>query len=203
MCPFSTQLYLSQVMKNPSRFKPVLALAVLCWTTTWTSAQIERLNLEQMVAKSDDAILGEIVKSEVIRIDHPIDGPELYYTHLTVKGRSLVDGKAQTTVVTFAGGFVDSEHGVWNSEAPSTEDTKIGNEVVAFYAHTSNMGGGLAANALYAAHGGLYRTVEGRMGKVVLGRGDGYAIAENLKLPTLDERITSIQQASRREGGAK
>jgi hypothetical protein len=180
---------------SPLRFG-LSALAVL-GAFVVSSAQIERLTLEQMVSKADNAIVGEITKKEVIRIDHPVDGPELYYTHLTIEGRSLIDGILDTTVVTFAGGFINEEEGVWNSEAPSAADTKIGNRVVAFYAFSENMGGDLAGNALYAAHGGLYRTVASRRGTVVLGRGEGYAIENNIKLKGLDSRITAIDKAQK------
>jgi hypothetical protein len=176
-----------------------LAALALLGATLLGQAQIERLSLDQMVTKTDNAVLGEITKKEVIRIDHPVDGPELYYTHLTVEGRSLVDGKATTAVVTFPGGFIDAEHGVWNSEAPTEAETKIGTEVVAFYKWSENMGGDLAANALYASHGGIFRTVTSRKGAVVLGKGDGYAIANNISLSSLDEKITSIDAANKQE----
>jgi len=178
------------IRKTPIRLG--LAALALLGAAAFGQAQIERLNLEQMVVKTDDAVVGVIIGSEVIRIDHPVDGPELYFTHLTVEGRSLVDGSPEEVVVTFAGGFVDRENGVWNSEAPSAEDTKLGNEIVAFYAHTENMGGDLEANALYAAHGGLYRTVEGRNGTIVLGRGEGYAVQHNIALEALNTRIKQI-----------
>ncbi len=169
-----------------------LAALALLGAALLGQAQIERLTLHQMVNKTDDAVLGKITKREVIRIDHDVDGPELYFTHLTIEGRSLVNGEPTTAVVTFAGGFIDDEHGVWNSEAPSEADTKVGNEVVAFHKWTANMGGDLEANAIYAAHGGLYRTVSGRKGTVVLGKGEGYAIQHNVKLTALDAQITSI-----------
>lgn len=184
-------------MIHPTAWKAALAATALVAAATLSTGQIERLNLDQMVAKTDDAILGKITKREVIRIDHPVDGPELYFTHLTIEGRSLVDGAPRTTIITFAGGFIDEENGVWNSEAPSDEDTKLGNEVVAFHAETTNMGGDLAANALYAAHGGLYRTATGRAGTVVLGRGEGYAIQNNVKLTQLDSQITAISQTQK------
>ena len=94
--------------------------------------------------------------------------------------------------MTFAGGFVDAEHGVNNSEAPSADDVRIGNRVVAFYKWTSNMGGGLAANALYAAHGGLFRTFEARGGTVVQGRGEGYAIPTNVGLAQLEQNVKAL-----------
>ena len=182
-------------MKNLRFAQAVLAAAIVGAGAVLGSAQIERLNLEQMVAKTDDAVIGEITKSEVIRIDHPVDGPELYYTHLTVEGRSLESGQSKTVVVTFPGGFIDDEHGVWNSEAPSADDVKIGNQVVSFFKWSENMGGDLAGNALYASHGGIFRTAESRKGTVVLGRGDGYAIANNVQLNQLDSQITAIAKA--------
>ena len=174
-----------------------LAALALLGTTLLGQAQIERLTLEQMVTKTDDAVLGEITKKEVIRIDHPVDGPELYYTHLTIEGRSLVDGKATKAVVTFPGGFIDAEHGVWYSEAPSEAETELGTEVVAFYKWSDNMGGDLEGNALYASHGGIFRTVTSRKGAVVLGKGDGYAVANNIAISSLDEKITSIDAANK------
>ena len=96
-----------------------LSVAALVAAGSLAGAQIERLDLTQMVAKTDNSLVGTIVGKEVIRIDHPVDGPELYYTTLTIQGTSLKDGKALTVDVTFPGGFIDAEHGVYNSEAPS------------------------------------------------------------------------------------
>ena len=76
----------------------VFAAAAVGW------AQIERLDLAQMVAKTDNAVLGKIVGKEVVRVDSPRDGPELYFTHLLIEGRSLYTGNAITVPVTFAGG---------------------------------------------------------------------------------------------------
>ncbi len=162
-------------------------------------AQIERLTLEEMVQKTDNAIYGEIVSSEVIRIDSEIDGPELYFTHLTIEGESLVDGEPITSIVTFPGGFINDEEGVWNSEAPSADDTKLGNQVVAFWKHLDNAGGGLECDFLYASHGGIYRTVDSPKGTIVMGRGDGYAIDANTRLVDLDAAITKIAETVKKE----
>lgn len=175
-------------MKNPL----LLGLALTATAVLGTDAQIERLNLSSMVQKTDDALVAEIVAHEVIRIDHPVDGPELYFTHLTLEGTSLRTGTAERVVVTFAGGFINEEEGVWNSEAPSTDDIALGNRVVAFYKHSENMGGDLEANALYAAHGGLFRTVDSPKGVVVMGRGEGYAIDSNVRLDDLGKSIKTL-----------
>lgn len=164
------------------------ALALLA-ASTLATAQIERLDLRQMVRKTDDAVIGTIVGSEVIRVDHPVDGPELYFTFLSIEGRSLHDDTSINVEVAFPGGFVDEENGVFNSEAPSADDIRVGNQVVAFYKWIDNMGGDVAANALYASHGGLYRTFEHEGKVVVQGRGEGYAIDSNVETPTLRQRI--------------
>jgi hypothetical protein len=160
-------------------------------------AQIVRLDLSQMVAQTDGAIYGTIVDSEVIRIDHPIDGPELYYTTLFIEGRVLGSSRTSTVGVTFAGGFIDEQHGVWNSEAPSADEIRIGNRVLAFYKWSDNMGGDLAGNALYAAHGGLYSTLQAGGQTIIQGRGDGYAVRENATITTLEERVAVIRQSQK------
>jgi hypothetical protein len=162
-------------------------------------AQIERLSLDQMVQKTDDTLFAEIISKEVIRIDHATDGAELYFTHLTLQGTSLANGDSRTVVVTFPGGFVNETDGVWNSEAPSDDDVKVGNKVVAFYKHLDNAGGDLECNFLYASHGGLYRTVDSPAGTVVMGRGEGYAIQGNTRLSELGTAVTTLVEAAKKE----
>jgi len=174
---------------SPRTWLPALALAA---AGSIGLAQIESLTLEQMVQKTDSAIVGKIVASKVFRVDHPVDGPQLFFTTLTIEGRDLAVGGGNTVQVTFPGGFIDEEEGVWNSEAPTADEIKIGNEVVAFYGWIDNMGGDVAANALWASHGGLYRVANSRRGKVVLGKGQGYAVSSNMDLRELDVEISRL-----------
>jgi hypothetical protein len=164
----------------------------LCAVVAIASAQIESFTLARMVASADDALYGEIVASRVFRVDHPVAGPELYFTTLTLKGRSLRDGRAKTVLVTYPGGVLNEREGSWNSEAPSADDAKLGNEVVIFYGHADDLGGGVSGDTLWAARGGLYRTVEGPLGPVVLGRGDGFAIPASRKLADLESAIRKL-----------
>lgn len=178
-------------MKLPtSRLIGLAAGLALC--AALGSAQIERLDLGQMVARTDNAVRGRIVAAEVVRIDHPTDGPELYFTHLKVEGVSLRDGKPITATVTFPGGFLTPEQGVHNSEAPRADEIKVGNEVVVFYKWSDNMGGDLAANALYASHGGIYQVAKSRKGEIALGKGDGYAISANVAVSDLKSQIAAL-----------
>ena len=156
------------------------------------SAQIERLDLGQMVQRTDSAVRGRIVATEVVRVDHPTDGPELFFTHLQVEGVSLRTGQPVTTTVTFPGGFITPDNGVHNSEAPGADEILVGNEVIVFSKWSDNMGGDVASNALYASHGGIYKVVKSRNGEVALGKGDGYAIAANVTVSDLKSQISKL-----------
>lgn len=159
--------------------------AALPFAASLASASIERLTLRQMVEKADKGIYGEIVGKRVDAISDGIE--EHYYTTLTISGTDLYEGTARTVSVAFRGGFVTEDRGVWNSEAPSEDDVAIGNRIVAFYKWSDDMGGGFAGNALYAAHGGLFRTFETRKGaRIVQGRGTGYAVPANRTLQSLE-----------------
>jgi hypothetical protein len=188
-------------MKTAARLLLPVALLLLS-AGAIARAQIERLDLPAMVARTDNAVHAKIVGHKVFRVDDPVDGPELYFTTLQLQGRSLRDGTNVQVEVTFPGGFINEKEGVHNSEAPSADDIKIGNEVVAFYRWSNNMGGQVKGNALYASHGGLYRTVSGPKGAVVLGRGEGYAVRHNLNVSELETAIRSID-AERKKLGTK
>jgi hypothetical protein len=133
----------------------------------------------------------------VFSVDHPVDGTGLYFTVLTIEGRAMSDGRPLTIDVTTPGGFIDATRGVFNSEAPAADDIKVGKRVVAFYRWTDNMGGSVAGNALVAAHGGLYRTVEGPRGAAVLGRGEGYAVSANRRLSHLETAVAELHATRR------
>lgn len=177
-----------------------LGALTLGLAATAAHTQILRLDLDGMISRTENAVYAEIVDRKLFRVDHPIDGPELYFTTLTLRGESLLDGTAITTKVTFPGGYdPETGEGVWNSEAPNPDDVRVGNRIVAFYKWVDNMGGDVQGNVLYAAHGGLFRTTGSANGTVVLGRGDGYAVSSNVKLTNLRSQIATIRQAKQQK----
>jgi hypothetical protein len=175
-----------------SPFALLAIAAALVGVSALGKAMIERLDLAQMVQKTDNTVFGTIVARNVVRIDHPVDGPELYFTTLTIEGRSLENDKPVTVDVSHMGGWIDETHGSFNSEAPSADDTKVGNKVVCFYKHVENMGGDFAGNVIYTWHGGIYRTFERKSDTIVQGRGDGYAISNNVTLSDLQAQIAKL-----------
>ncbi len=182
------------------RFTPkslLLAAALVAGIGTYGEAQILKVDLGQMVANTDGAVFGTIVDKETIRIDHPVDGPELYYTTLTIKGTDLASNKPTVVSVSFPGGFIDAENGVYNSEAPAKDVIAVGKKVVAFHLWSDNMGGDFASSALYGSHGGVYSTFENKGEVIVQGRGAGYAITTNTHLSRLQGDIQANKTQQR------
>ncbi len=182
------------------RVPRLLTALALVAATSVGLAQIIRLDLPQMVAQTDDAVLGTITASKVFRTDGFKEGQvqELYFTTLTITGRSLSNDQPLTVDVTFPGGLISPTVGAHNSEAPAVADTKVGNRVVAFFRHVEDLGNGLACNALYTSHGGLYRVYTQRGTDVVQGRGAGYAISSNWTLESLDAEISRLKAEGKR-----
>ncbi len=179
-----------------STCKMAMGVASFLCVAAIASAQIERLTLAQMVSKTDGSVAGTIMSKSVETVPDPLGDGSLYFTVLTVQGTSLVDGTAQTLSVAYPGGDLV---GVHNSEAPSADETKVGRSVVVFYKWSDNMGGGFASNALYASHGGLFRTFVTRKGDVVVqGRGMGYAVPTNRVLGGLETEMRE-HRATRRK----
>jgi hypothetical protein len=167
---------------------------LLLLAVPFASASIQRLTLRQMVEKTDGAIFGVIASRSVSVVPMDDGSEELYFTTLTIQGRSLYDGQELSVSVSYPGGILDGERGVWNAEAPSEDDVAIGNQVVAFWQWNDNLGGGFACNELYAAHGGIYRTFDAKKGRIVQGRGEGYAVSANRLLTDL-EKETRAERA--------
>ena len=178
-------------MKKHTLGLAALGLAALGALTT---AQIRQLSLYDMVEQSDRSLYGEIVSNTVHRVPGGEEDEFLYYTRLVVQGETLQGEDPITVEVCFPGGFLNEEEGYWHSESPTADEVKVGNRIVAFYKWFDGLGGRQAANWLYANHGGVYRTVDGPQGRVVLGRGQGYAVSRNLKLADLKVSARSIQR---------
>ena len=172
--------------------RTLLALLLSAAIAPFATAQVRALTLSEMVEVADQGVFGQILSKRVQRLD-ALDGRTLYYTTLVVEGRQLADGTPVRVEVAFPGGFINEEEGYWHSESPSADETRVGSEIIAFYKWSPGMGGALDANWLYANHGGLFRTVAGPADHVVLGRGEGYAIAKNIRLNDLDQSVAKIR----------
>ena len=171
-----------------------LALALL---VRGGDACIEALTLPEMVQKTDAAVLGTVVDVHTVRFQ-PEDDDRLIYTVVTVTGEDLYTGEPRTIDAAFLGGVHQGEAMLVTS-MPAPSEYRIGNPVLVFSAPVEGWGPDVD-RCMYAAMGGVFRTIDTRKGTVVLGKGEGTAVAHNTRLADLRSGIADALQAKRGEG---
>jgi len=157
------------------------------------SACIEELTLAQMVAKTDAAVRGTITDVRTVRYTPPGDD-RLIFTILTVEGTDLYTGQARTIDAAFLGGTYQGDSMMVTS-MPAPSEYRLGNQVLVFSGPVEGWGPDID-RCVYAAMGGIFREVAAKNGPVLLGKGEGFAIDQNV-------RLADLQLAINKEAGLK
>ena len=167
-------------MRNVSR----IALAIVL-STAGALAAVKALTLSELMAITTDAAHVRIVAKSTFRMDYPLAGA--VWTKLSVVGESLRTGAPVKTDLVFMGSHDPNDrYGV--SEEPTLQDTRVGGEAVVFWWDDPDMpavGGGHRIFDL----SGVYRIEPGFGTPVVIGKGDGFAWSENLKLSDARDQV--------------
>ncbi len=145
-------------------------------------ACIEELTLAQMVAKTDAAVRGTITDVRTVRYTPPGDD-RLIFTILTVEGTDLYTGQARTMEAAFLGGTHQGDSMMVTS-MPAPSEYRVGNSVLVFSGPVEGWGPDIE-RCVYAAMGGIFREVASKNGPVLLGKGEGFAIDQNVRLADL------------------
>lgn len=178
--------------ENPMLFG--LARGVRGMTTMGQPGGYESLTAEEAGQIATGAVLGTIEGVSVQEVD-PGDGAPLYLTTLRVSGTRLASVGAVGAVgdtptglepvalheVTFLGGFIDPEHGSFNSTAPPSHQTREGRRILYYYQAQDDIAGGVPGNALLRGRAGLFTAFETRQQLVMVqGRGNAAPIPYNV-----------------------
>ena len=172
----------------------LLAAAMTVLLVQGGSACIEELDLASMVAKTDSAVHGTITDVRTVRFV-PEGDDRLIFTILTIEGKDLYTGNATTTEAAFLGGTFESDSMMVTS-MPAPSEYRLGNDVVVFRGAVEGWGPEID-HAVYAAMGGIFRTIETKKGTVVLGKGEGFAVESNLLVSNLVREISNLQGVQR------
>lgn len=151
-------------------------------------ACIEELDLPKMVAKTDAAVRGTITDVRTVRYVPPGDD-RLIFTILTVDGTDLYTGQPRVLEAAFLGGTFQGD-AMNVTSMPAPDEYRVGNDVVVFSAPVEGWGPEVD-RCVYASMGGIFRVVSGRKGEVVLGKGEGFAVSNNVRLDDLRASIAS------------
>ena len=166
------------------RTVPRVALAVAL-LAAGSLAAVKALTLSELMAITTDTAHVRIVAKSTFRMDYPLAGA--VWTKLSVVGESLRTGAPVKADLVFMGSH-DPNDRYTMSEEPTLQDTRVGNEAVVFWYDDPDMpavGGGHRIFDL----SGVYRIEPGFGTPVVIGKGDGFAWSENLKLADAGDQV--------------
>jgi hypothetical protein len=156
--------------------KSSLLVLSLVLATVPVAAAIKAMNLTELMGITTDVAHVRILEKSSFALAYPF--PEAVYTRLTVEGVSLRTGKPVETELVFLGSHdPDDQYGV--SEMPTIQDTRIRSEVIVFFQRDKAFPG--EANILHNL-ASVYRVEKTFGSPVVIGKGEGFAFTENIKL---------------------
>ena len=164
---------------------PKLALAALgaAVLAVPTIAAVKAMTLSELMGITTDTVHVHILAKTTFRSDWPMTG--VVWTKLTVQGESLRTGEPVTTDLVFLGSH-DPKDNYGTSEMPTLQDTRVGGEAVIFFGKMDGMPGN--PNVAYNL-ACVYRVEKGFGTPVVIGKGDGFAWSENLKLSDAGDQV--------------
>jgi hypothetical protein len=167
---------------------PKLALAALgaVALAVPTFAAVKAMTLSELMGITTDTVHVHILAKSTFHSDWPMSG--VVWTKLTVQGESLRTGEPVTADLVFLGSH-DPADNYGTSEMPTLQDTRVGGEAVIFFnGHDEQVPGQL--NRIFDLSN-VYRVERSFGTPVVIGKGEGAAFVENVKL---DDARTLVRQ---------
>jgi hypothetical protein len=157
-----------------------LALAVLAIGST---AAIKALTLSELMEITTDAAHVRITARASVPLDYPFEGA--VWTKLSVTGTSLRTGLPVATDLMFLGSHEPDDR-FTISEMPTKQDTRVGGEAIAFWWDDPQLAEG--GHRLFDLSG-VYRVEQAFGAPVVIGKGEGFAWSENVKLADAGDQV--------------
>lgn len=178
------------------RIVPRVALAAAL-LVAGSVAAIKAMTLSELMEITTDVAHVRITAKSTQRADYPYEG--CVWTKLTVAGESLRTGKAVETELFFLGSHEANDR-FTISEMPVLQDTRVGAEAVAFFWKDPELLGG--ANRIFDLSG-VYRVEKGFGEPVVVGKGEGFAWPQNVKLAAARDQVraTHLELAAKAAAG--
>jgi hypothetical protein len=146
-------------------------------------AAVKALSLSELMEITSDVALVRITAKASVAADYPYEG--CTWTKLSVQGESLRTGEPVQTELLFLGSH-DAADRFTISEMPTLQDTRVGGDALVFFWKDPELLGG--ANRIFDLSG-VYRVEKGFGEPVVVGKGEGFAWSENLKLSAARDQV--------------
>jgi len=153
------------------------ALAAAVLLALPAAAAIRALSLAELTASTHETLLVRITDRSSFAPGYPFE--EAVWTRLELQGESLRSGEPFAGSVVFLGSHEPADH-FGSSEMPTLQDTRTGTRVLLFAEQDAQFPGGARLVAHNLAY--VYRVEDGFGTPVVIGKGEGAAFPDNVKL---------------------
>jgi len=160
-------------------------------------AAIKAMTLGELMQITTDTAHVTITGASTFRLDWPLPGA--VWTRLSVQGESLRTQQPVSTDVVFLGSH-DPADSFGVSEMPTLQDTRVGAEAVIFWYSDPEMAG--QPNRVFGLDG-VYRVESSFGAPVVIGKGEGSAFPENVKLDDVRAAVRATHLALAQQSGQK
>lgn len=160
-------------------------------------ASIKAMTLKELMSVTTEVVDVRILSKDSVKLDWPMEGA--VYTRLSVEGTSLRTQEPVKTDVFFLGSH-DPADQFGTSEMPTLQDTRVGSQAVIFFGKDQDIPGRL--NVAYGLHC-IYRVEEAFGAPVVIGKGEGFAFTENLKLADVRTQVRAAHLELQAEQAGK
>ncbi len=174
-------------MRTP--FRALTALALTAAVATPAVSAIKAMTLSELMQITSEAAHVKILEKSSFNLDWPYDG--CVWTKLKVSGTSLRTGEPLATELVFLGSHEPRDQ-FSISEAPTLQDTRVGGEAVVFFQRDEQMPAPM--NRVWDLSG-VYRVEKSFGTPVLIGKGEGMAFAENIKLVDATAAVRSTHLA--------
>ena len=176
--------------------KAALAVVGALLLAVPTTAAVKALNLSELMTINSEAAQVRILEKSTFASDFPLPG--VTWTKLKVQGESLRTGKPVTAEVLFLGSH-DPQDGYGTSEMPLLQDTRVGADAVMFWFREEKMAGQPNVVSDFSA---VYRVEKGFGEPILVGKGEGLAFPENVKLVDARAQILKTHLELAAQAGA-
>jgi hypothetical protein len=159
-------------------------------------AAVKAMNLSELMSITTEAAHVKITASSTFHLDWPLEGA--VWTKLTVQGESLRTEQPVSADVVFLGSHDPADQfGV--SEMPTLQDTRVGSEAVIFW-QGNDPDMPTHQNRVFALDS-VYRVESSFGSPVVVGKGEGFAFPENVKLDDARKAVRATHLALAQKAG--
>jgi hypothetical protein len=165
-------------------------------------AAIKAMTLGELMQATTDVVHAQILARSTFHAASPFTGDDAVWTRLSLSGESMTSGDPVAFDVVFLGSH-DPADAYAISEMPTLQDTRVGNEVVLFYhLHAGDHSSEASNERVVHNLAEVFRVEQGFGQAVVLGRGQGSAFPENVKLEEA-RKLVRLAAAELKAAGAR